>query len=237
LTTEELQFDEAYSRKHPAYGEQPSNPLAAFLEQAGHHGTAWDLGAGAGRDTIAVAKAGYEVHCYDLSKKGIERILQRAKENGVEDQVNATCADIRDVSFAPESLDLIVATTVLDHIPAENARAVWQSMVAAMTNRGVIYVEVHTTDDPGCKQCPSEFRNAPVSETASAVVNYFAPNQLARWAVDESTNLRILHYEERLEWDTTHGHNHLHGKAILLAEKQGAHRLWQGEVPVNGIAK
>lgn len=237
MTTEQLQFDEAYSRKQPAYGDQPSKPLEAFLDQAGHHGIAWDLGAGAGRDTIAVAKAGYEVHCYDLSEKGIERIRQRAKECGVADRVHANVADIRDVTFGPESLDLIVATTVLDHISPENARAVWQRILAAMTTHAVIYVEVHTTDDPGCDQCPSEFRNAPVSETASAVINYFEPNQLASWALDPSAKLRILHYEERLEWDTTHGRNHLHGKAILLAEKHGAHRLWQGELPVNGSAK
>ncbi len=233
----ETQFDEAYARSQPAYGRQASSPLVVFLGQTGHQGIAWDLGAGAGRDTMAIARAGYHVHCFDRSEKGLQRIRQQAMESELEDRIKATRADIRELEFSRDSLGLIVATTVLDHIPAADSRKVFRELTGALNDHGVIYVEVHTTDDPGCKDCPPQFRSAPVSETASAVVNYFEPNRLAEWAVHDESQLRILHYEERLEWDTTHGPHHLHGKAILLAERRGAHRLWRGELPAGEAAQ
>lgn len=224
-------FFEAYNRDEIAYGDVPSAPLAEYLSQVDCGGTAIDLGAGAGRDTIALAKTGFHVTAVDLSQRGAERIMQRAKRAGVDGRVQTCVGDVRDQHIAPQSCDAICATTVLDHLPADDAKVVWRRMVAGLRQGGVLYVEVHSTEDPGCDQSPGSESTAPASETADAVINYFAPNQLARWAVDPDSQLRILRYEERLEWDYTHGPEHLHGKAILLAVKSGAHPPWYGQPP------
>ena len=63
-------FFEFYDREEVAYGEQPSPPVRAFLEQASEPGPALDLGAGAGRDSLALAAAGYQVTAVDLSDRG-----------------------------------------------------------------------------------------------------------------------------------------------------------------------
>jgi len=225
-------FDAAYSRHEPAFGSRPSSPLAAFLCQTGRQGIAFDLGAGAGRDSLAMAAAGYRVYCFDLSATGLERIEAQAVEKGFAKNIQTHQTDVRDIEFPNAGIDLIVATTVLDHLPESDAKQVWERVLAGLNDHGVLYVEVHTVDDPGCSECPHKFQDAPVSETASAVETYFQPNQLANWALHEDAGLRILHYEERLEWDKTHGPEHLHGKAILLAERRGAHRLWRGESPL-----
>ena len=225
-------FDAAYSRAEPAYGSRPSSPLAAFLNQTGHQGIAFDLGAGAGRDSMAMAAAGYYVHCFDLSAIGITRIEKQADKSGLAKNIKTHQIDVRDIEFPGGGIDLIVATTILDHLQESDAQNVWGRMLAGLNHQGVLYVEVHTVDDPGCAECPQKFQEAPVSETADAVETYFQPNQLANWALRKDAALRILHYEERLEWDKTHGPEHLHGKAILLAERLGAHRLWRGENPV-----
>lgn len=233
-------FFEPYDRDEIAYGDVPSAPLAAYLRQviSAESGSsdreqvaALDLGAGAGRDTIALAKAGFHVTAVDLSERGAERIAQRATESGVADRVETHVANVCDYAIAPNSLDAICATTVLDHIEAESAQQVWARMVAGLRPGSVIYVEVHTTEDPGSDQSPGKESDLPQSETASAVINYFRPNQLAQWALAEQSSLRILRYEERLEWDYTHGPEHLHGKAVLLAVKAGAHPPWYGQPP------
>lgn len=227
-------FFDAYDRDEIAYGLTPSASLAAFLDQFGKDqtyvsGKALDLGAGAGRDTLAIAAAGFDVTSVDISGRGLERVLERAKRMGVEDRVATVVSDVRQFDMPAEQYDLVIGTTVLDHIPAEDSKSVWRSMAGAIGPRGVLFVEVHTTEDPGSGQVPGCDRDDPVSETAGAVINYFRPNQLAAWALEPDANLRILKYEERLEWDYSHGPEHLHGKAILLAVRSGYHPDWFGQ--------
>ncbi|KAA5546987.1 class I SAM-dependent methyltransferase [Roseiconus nitratireducens] len=224
-------FFEAYDREEFAYGDVPSAPLAAYLEQVAppEGGRAIDLGAGAGRDTLALAKAGYDVVAVDLSPRGAERIDQRAREAGVASRVETVVENVCQYPLSTNAYDVICATTVLDHLTAEEARQLWQRMTAGLRQGGLLYVEVHTTEDPGSDQPPGNGSDAPVSETAAEVIHYFQPNQLARWASEEDARLRILRYEERLEWDYTHGPEHQHGKAILLAVRAGAHPPWYGQ--------
>ena len=222
-------FFEPYDRDEIAYGDRPSAALEAYLSQASCDGLALDLGAGAGRDTLALAAAGFEVTAVDMSQRGLDRIKQRAATQGVAQRVATKQADVRKFDFPCDKFNAIVATTVLDHIPSADAAKVWESMVGALTDQGMLYVEVHTTEDPGSDQQPGCDRDAPVSETAGAVVNYFQPNQLAAWATDPKFDLRILRYEERLEWDYTHGPEHLHGKAVLLAVRANHHFDWYGQ--------
>ena len=222
-------FFEPYDRDEIAYGSTPSPPLAAYLRQVGGGGLGLDLGAGAGRDTIALAEAGYRVTAIDLSDRGLERVQQRADRKGLAGLVSTQVGDVRSIEIPANHFSAVVATTVLDHIPAADALLLWRRMAAALTADGFLYAEVHTTEDPGSDQLPGKASDAPVSETASSVINYFRPNQLARWAVEPESRLRVLRYEERLEWDYTHGPEHLHGKAILLAVREGHHPPWYGQ--------
>jgi hypothetical protein len=91
----------------------------------------------------------------------------------------------------------------------------------------VLYIEVHTCDDPGCVAPDSNDPDAPVSETAEWVVNYFPRSELVRMAAQQK-RLRVLRYEERYEWDYTHGAEHKHGKAVLLATTIGHDASWFG---------
>lgn len=228
-------FFEPYDRDDIAYGCVPSAAVQAYLEQlqtaSGDQelgvGEALDLGAGAGRDSLALARAGFQVTAVDLSPRGMERIVQRAAELNLSDRIRPHVGDVREFPFRQANYAAIVATTVLDHIPADDARVVWANMIDSLAPDGFLFAEVHTTEDPGSDQMPGVASDAPVSETAEAVINYFAPNQLVRWATE--SNLRVLRYEERLEWDYTHGAEHLHGKAILLAVHEGYHPPWYGQ--------
>ena len=224
-------FFEPYDRDDVAYGATPSAALNEYLRQIGGTGKALDLGAGAGRDTIALANAGFQVTAVDLSDRGSQRIVERAQTAGVAELVRTAVGDVRAVDMPPRSYAAIVATTVLDHLPADDALALWRRITAALTDDGMLYVEVHTTEDPGSDQWPGSESDAPVSETASAVINYFAPNQLLAWAVDPAAQLRVLRYEERLEWDYTHGPEHMHGKAVLLAVRKDSYPNWYGQPP------
>jgi len=227
-------FFDAYDRQDIAYGLEPSAALAAYLTQvgcetSGGNRRAIDLGAGAGRDSLALAAAGYAVESVDLSERGLARIAERATERNVGERVTTRLADVRKIEFPKDAYNAVIATTVLDHIPASDAAIVWQRMCDSLSESGFLYVQVHTTEDPGSGVSPGDRSKQPVSETAGAVINYFSPNQLAAMAIDPKSKLRILRYEERLEWDYTHGAEHQHGKAVLLAVRAGFHPKWYGQ--------
>jgi cyclopropane fatty-acyl-phospholipid synthase-like methyltransferase len=220
-------FHDFYDREDPAYGLQPSAELAAALKQLRPCGRALDLGAGAGRDTLALAAAGLQVTCVDLSERGLQQIVARAAARGLESRVETAHDDVRDWAIPAGQFSVIVGTTVLDHIPAADAQRLWSNVVAGLEDHGLLYIEVHTTDDPGCDRCTANQADAPVSETAPWVVNYFERGQLLRWAAAEK-RLRVLRYEERYEWDYTHGPEHKHAKAIVLATTASSDPPWYG---------
>ena len=222
-------FGRVYDRTDFGYGTTASGPLDSFIAQCPlEDPTAIDLGAGAGRDTMALAMAGYRVTAVDQSDRGLERIEERARAAGRHAQVQTCALDVRAFDWSGIRPDAVVATTVLDHIPRADAEVLWQRIVESLSDRGWVYIEVHTTEDPGSPVSPGRENPNPVSETAGAVVNYFEPGTLLRWAVDPQAKLRVLHYEERMEWDYTHGGEHQHGKSVLLAVREDLSPEWLG---------
>ncbi len=226
MSTQDL-FFQAYDRAEIAYGSTPSAELAAYLDQVRPTGKAIDLGAGAGRDSLALAEAGLDVRAVDLSARGLDRIIERARQIGLLERIETIVADAREVDLPAGEFSVVVATTVLCHLPETDGWQLWQRMVRAIHDTGMIFAEVHTTEDPGSELPPGCDNTNPVSETASAVLHYFRRSELLRWAM-RTPGLRVLRYEERLEWDYTHGPEHQHGKAVLLAVKDDFHPNWFG---------
>jgi SAM-dependent methyltransferase len=220
-------FFDAYDRDDVAFGLLPSAELLSYLQQVAPNGSAIDLGAGAGRDTLALAAAGLQVHAVDLSQRGLSRIRERAAQLNLADRITTQVADARQVKLPPGQSAVIVATTVLCHLPEPDGLELWQRMSDAIDGTGMIYAEVHTTEDPGSNQAPGRDNPNPISETAGAVLHYFQSGELLQWAM-RTPSLRVLRYEERLEWDYTHGSEHQHGKAILLAVRSGYYPPWYG---------
>ncbi|MDY7108533.1 MAG: class I SAM-dependent methyltransferase [Planctomycetota bacterium] len=201
-------FQDVYARASPAFGDEPSPEVAAVLEQCDLRGRGLDAGAGLGRHAIAMARRGLQTEAIDVSETAITRLRERAGKAGLGERIRAACADLRTCELGPRRYALIVAATVLDHLPEPDGRVVLARLAEALAPGGVLFVEVHTTGDPG-------FRGAgPASECAAAIEHYYRPGQL----LDEARRrLRILRYEERAEWDRTHGPAHGHAKASLLA--------------------
>ena len=220
-------FDRVYGDDGHTYGTEPSQELIRYVEQCVRHGgQALDLAAGLGRDTLALAKRGLQVTAVDVSEEGLRHLAEQARERGLADRVAVVVQDISTYAYPLQTLDVIVATTAFDHIDRENCQAVLPKIAAALAPTGVLYVEVHTTEDPGSPTGFGHTLQTPISETAGAIAHYFEPNELLRVLAQ---HLRIVHYEERREWDDTHGRPHAHGKAIALAVPKNAHPPYRGD--------
>jgi len=237
-------FAALYDRDDPAYGLEPSPELEAYLRQCppptggpGGRPRALDLGAGAGRDTLLLARLGMDVLAVDGSATGLRRLREQAAAEGLGSRVVAEAGDVRDVGrwARPGGYAAIAATTILDHLPPADLAAIWPPLVSSLAEAGVLYVEVHTREDPGAHTAASA--PGPASESADQVEHHFGANELLRLAADRGPGggdgLRVLRYEERREWDTTHGRPHRHGKAALLAVRGDARPAYYGHPAVH----
>ena len=222
-------FDRVYREDDQTYGAAASEELIRYVDQCFRGGgQALDLAAGLGRDTLALAQRGLHVTAVDVAEEGLRHLAEQARERGLADRVDVIVQDIAAYCYASKAFDVIVATTAFDHIERDTCRAVLPKIAAALTDTGVLYAEVHTTEDPGSPTGFGHELKAPISGTADAIAHYFEPNELLNML---ARHLRIVHYEERREWDHTHGRPHVHGKAIALAVPKNAHPPYRGDHP------
>ena len=73
-----------------------------------------DMGCGFGRNSIFMAKQGFEVSTFDLSQESVETTKKKAEENGVKLKDICT-ADMLNMPYKDESFDCVFAYNVISH--------------------------------------------------------------------------------------------------------------------------
>src|SRR5436305_7817927 len=111
------------------YGLRPSTKLEQFLNDT-HPltGEALDLGCGEGRNSLLLARYGFQVHAIDASSQGLQKLQQYAASQGLP-SIECSVADVRTVQLAPNAYDAIVAVTILDHLTQEEGKKVAASLI------------------------------------------------------------------------------------------------------------
>jgi 2-polyprenyl-3-methyl-5-hydroxy-6-metoxy-1,4-benzoquinol methylase len=132
-------------------------------------GTALEIGMGQGRNTIAMARLGWDVTGIDISDEGIRQAVAEAKKQNV--NIHAVLADADNFDYGIARYDLIYAT--FEHqIVTDNAAKI----IAALKPDGMVVVE-------GFQEDMSKQIGRPLGH---------AVNELTR-AFDQ---LRIVYYED-----------------------------------------
>jgi tellurite methyltransferase len=208
-------FDRVYGNPDDPfyYGLKPSEKLQAFLNETHPQvGEALDLGCGEGRNALLLARYGYHVHAVNVSSQGIQKLEHYARSQGLH-SITYTVADARAFPFPPNSYNLIVAVTILDHVTQEEGKKVAESLMQALKPGGFVFVEVFTISDPGAQLSKEEGES--ISETATFVKHYFDEGELATWF----SRLEMVQYEEYMKYDDSHGEPHFHGLARFIGRR------------------
>jgi 2-polyprenyl-3-methyl-5-hydroxy-6-metoxy-1,4-benzoquinol methylase len=96
-------------------------------------GDALDVAMGQGRNSLFLAREGWNVTGFDLSEVGVKRALARAKEQNV--KLTATVADLQAFDYGQERFDLIVLAYV------GNIKGIEQRLQAALRPGGSLVIE------------------------------------------------------------------------------------------------
>ena len=206
-------FDKVYaSTEMPYFGDKPSEELRDYVLATKFHGKALDIGCGNGRDTLFLATCGFYVTAIDSSTVALQKIMRFSKSRGLEKKVKTIHCDARCWDYPISFFDLVTSATCLDHIPKKDLAPLLTKITMCLNPRGILFLEVHTIDDPGFGKVPGR-----ASELSSMILHYFERNELLRLVEPEYD---ILRYEEKTEEDKDHGEPHVHGFANVLARKR-----------------
>jgi ubiquinone/menaquinone biosynthesis C-methylase UbiE len=163
-------WNKVFASSDATFNRQPNAFLLKSV-QGKTPGTALEIGMGQGRNTIAMARLGWDVTGIDISDEGIRQALAEAKRQNV--NIHAIVASADDFDYGSSRYDLIYAT--FEHqIVTGNA----DKIVPALKPGGMIVVEGFQED---------------VSKTVGRPLGHRV-NELPR-AFDR---LRILLYEDTI---------------------------------------
>jgi len=149
---EQRQHWSATFAAHPdMYGDGPSDAAVAAADEfsAADVETVLELGAGQGRDTLYLARRGFQVHALDYAVEGIEAIEAKAETEGLGDRVTVGLHDVRqllpvadsafDASYSHMLLCMALTTPELDRLVGDLRRV--------LRPGGHVVYTVRTTDD------------------------------------------------------------------------------------------
>ena len=158
-------WDERYSTSELIWTGRANQFVEAHLADL-TPGTAIDLGAGEGRNTVWLASRGWSATAVDFSQVGLDKAQQLATEHGV--GIATVCADA--TTWQPEApVDLVVLSYL--QLPSDQQRVVLDHAVTWLASGGTFFVIAHDRSnvDHGYGGPPSPDVCYTVDETVAAL--------------------------------------------------------------------
>lgn len=138
-TTKTTEYDRRYLNQEQYWGNEISKMALSILEifqPQNNQIKVLEIGCGEGTNTVFLAKNGFNVTAFDLSKIAIHKTDEAAKKAEV--QVSTFIADIND--YAPsEQFDIIFSTGTLQYLLPEK-RKTFIDALKVSTNKGGLHV-------------------------------------------------------------------------------------------------
>lgn len=137
-------WDERYAAVEQLFSSEPDTALVELVTPL-TPGRAVDLGAGEGRNSLWLARQGWEVTAVDASSVALDRVRATAAAEGL--SVSPTLSDIGDFLERGQSFDLVVIANI--H-PAPALRAVLlRAAAGAVRPGGHLFLVGHHLDSLG----------------------------------------------------------------------------------------
>lgn len=143
-------YDVAYA-KHELGGEAenpPAQEVIKFVEQYKDRlgSKILDVGSGAGRNLLYLARQGFEATGIDISKKGVELTKQQLQQEKLKGSV--VVGDIQKLPFDDTSFDSAISRRVLDYNNTEGVVAKMQEIARVIKPDGIFFLTVRSEHQP-----------------------------------------------------------------------------------------
>lgn len=123
------------------FGTQPNAWLTRQASHMPQRGRALAVADGEGRNSVWLAKQGYQVDAFDIAASGVDKARKLASDSGV--AVNFNVASAEDWSWQPDYYDVVVAIFIQFADPASRA-ILFQNMINTLKKGGVLMLQGYT---------------------------------------------------------------------------------------------
>lgn len=137
-------WDRRYEGADRLFSAEPDGELV-FRARTLRAGRAIDLGAGEGRNSVWLARAGWEVTAIDFSGVALGRLRERAADEGL--AIEAVECEIERYLSRGGTFDLVVLANI--HTAADDRRRLFRAVADAVAPGGHLFVVGHHLDSLG----------------------------------------------------------------------------------------
>ena len=187
MTMDSSGWDKRYSTKELVWTGRANQFVEQHLANL-EPGSAIDLGAGEGRNSVWLATRGWTVTAVDFSQVGLDKALQLAADNGVEIEIE--CADA--TTYEPTgTVDLVVLSYL--QLGPDDQRTILEHAATWLRPGGTLFVIAHdrsnVTDGYGGPPSPEVCYT--VEETLGAIQGLdISTAEVARRQVDTADGVQ-----------------------------------------------
>jgi len=181
-------------------------------------GKALDIGAGKGRNSLFLAKNGFDVMAIDKSAERLEELNNAAKKQRL--KVFTKITDVRDFNFRPNEYSLIISVAAIDFLKKSEIETIIKKIKGSLIPEGIIYISVFSIKDPLLNKI-KELNLKPIEENTFYLPKKgFYKHFFTKDEIKESfRSFKIIHLEEKRIKDTSHKQPHFHQIIELVAKK------------------
>ena len=145
-----MTYDDSYKNTGDYFGLKPTKLLVDWLDKL-KSGLVLDIGAGQGRNTLFLAKQGYDVYAIDPSEVGIKTIEKKSKELKMPLQEFVHCAVGGFEAYDPQGkqFSTILLFGILQHLTPADIELLAERVSLWAKSGAYFFISAFTTQDPG----------------------------------------------------------------------------------------
>ena len=145
-------FERAYALDKDLWTDFKDDPIVGKVEKLikkeSPKGKILDLGCGRGRNSILLAKQGFEVWGIDLVPKALNVAKESAEKEKLDGRVHFQKADALDLSFEKDFFDGIIDKGCFHHIVKKDWAKYWRNISKVLKDGGYFLLVVFSKKSP-----------------------------------------------------------------------------------------
>ena len=212
-----MNWREEYKKSDFLWGKEPWEGLKGAVGYA-PKGTALDIGAGEGRNSIFLAKNGFDVLAIDKIPEGLEKLNGIAQKSNL--SITTKSTDVREFEFPREEYSLVLSIVALDFLKLAEFKELSEKIKSSLVSGGIICLSVFSLKDPFFKKLKQRKLEVPERNTfylpsMKTYRHFFTKEEIKTIFGD----LNIINLKERRFKDIGHGSPHFHETIEMIAKK------------------